>query len=219
MQPIFGPPVPPRRLNKSSYYFVPSLVPSNLRRAHLRRLLDIFHLSLLRGDVARARRAWSIAGRCREVWWYEDGGALLRNEERLAWLQSVRSLKGPRLDPNHATESLKELVLELVSRSRETEALDELELFVFFSSCGNCNAVLNLQISSKGTFHRIPMLNRPFYMYMPGCLPCFSLSPLRNVPLNVADEPHRRRPLRLLLDVRRRSLSAFQVSFRYLITC
>lgn len=39
------------------------------RQIQLRRLYDILNLSLHRGDLTRARRAWSILARCKETNW------------------------------------------------------------------------------------------------------------------------------------------------------
>jgi len=39
------------------------------RKHHLRRLNDIVHLCLQRGDLVRAKAAFSVLARCREVEW------------------------------------------------------------------------------------------------------------------------------------------------------
>lgn len=44
-------------------------VPSTARKVHLRRLYDVLQLSIHRDDLARARRAWSILVRCKEINW------------------------------------------------------------------------------------------------------------------------------------------------------
>lgn len=42
---------------------------STARRVHIRRLYDILQLCILRNDVPRAKRAWSILARCKEIDW------------------------------------------------------------------------------------------------------------------------------------------------------
>lgn len=39
------------------------------RKVHIRRLYDIFQLCILRNDIPRAQRAWSILARCKEIDW------------------------------------------------------------------------------------------------------------------------------------------------------
>ena len=41
--------------------------PLTTRKVHIRRLYDIFQLSIQRHDVQRAKRAWSILSRCKEI--------------------------------------------------------------------------------------------------------------------------------------------------------
>ena len=43
--------------------------PSSSRKIHVRRLNDLMHLSIERGEYAHARRAWSILLRCKEFDW------------------------------------------------------------------------------------------------------------------------------------------------------
>jgi RNA polymerase I-specific transcription initiation factor RRN11 len=43
--------------------------PRTVRKIHIRRLYDILHLCMQRGDFVRARRAWSILIRCKEIDW------------------------------------------------------------------------------------------------------------------------------------------------------
>ena len=42
---------------------------SSARRVHLRRLYDILHLSIQRGDLPLARRAFGLLARCEDVEW------------------------------------------------------------------------------------------------------------------------------------------------------
>lgn len=101
---------------------------TTVRRAHLRRLLDIAHLSLERGDVPRARRAWAIMSRCAETeGWWTDGlirdlvdaprGSIARKELISAGLSSK-------------VERLRLVVLDHISNDDSRAALDELELCV-----------------------------------------------------------------------------------------
>lgn len=43
--------------------------PVTARNVHIRRLYDLLQLSLQRNDIPRAKRAWAILARCKEVDW------------------------------------------------------------------------------------------------------------------------------------------------------
>jgi RNA polymerase I-specific transcription initiation factor RRN11 len=43
--------------------------PTTARKVHIRRLYDLLQLCLQRDDLPRARRAWAILARCKEVDW------------------------------------------------------------------------------------------------------------------------------------------------------
>ncbi len=43
--------------------------PNTARKVHIRRLFDVLHLCIQRHDWPRARRAWAILARCKEVDW------------------------------------------------------------------------------------------------------------------------------------------------------
>jgi len=43
--------------------------PSTARKVHIRRLRDILHLSIQRGDLLLARRAFGLLARCEEIEW------------------------------------------------------------------------------------------------------------------------------------------------------
>lgn len=43
--------------------------PLTARRVHIRRLYDLLQLCLQRNDLPRAKRAWAILARCKEVDW------------------------------------------------------------------------------------------------------------------------------------------------------
>lgn len=76
--------------------------PTTARKAHICRLNDILQLCLLRQDLPRARRAWAILARCKEVNWklmWKTGLALLggqnindsveQDDERLEYLATM----------------------------------------------------------------------------------------------------------------------------------
>jgi RNA polymerase I-specific transcription initiation factor RRN11 len=44
-------------------------VPLTARKVHIRRLLDILHLSIQRRDLPRARKAFGLLSRCEEIEW------------------------------------------------------------------------------------------------------------------------------------------------------
>jgi RNA polymerase I-specific transcription initiation factor RRN11 len=43
--------------------------PRTARKVHIKRLYDIMQLCIQRDDIPRARRAWSILIRCKEIDW------------------------------------------------------------------------------------------------------------------------------------------------------
>lgn len=46
-------------------------VPSTARKVHIRRLRDILHLSIQRGDLPLARRTFGLLARCEEIEWMD----------------------------------------------------------------------------------------------------------------------------------------------------
>lgn len=72
---------------------------TSVRATHIRRLFDILHVSLQHGDSHRARRAWAILARCKEVDWKEkwrmslrllDSGATLQsNSRKIEFLRTI----------------------------------------------------------------------------------------------------------------------------------
>jgi len=42
---------------------------STARKTHIRRMYDILQLCIHRNDLPRARRAWAVLARCREIPW------------------------------------------------------------------------------------------------------------------------------------------------------
>lgn len=57
--------------NNSSFLFnsFDWKAPPTARKVHIRRLLDILHLSILRRDLPRARKAFGLLSRCEEIEW------------------------------------------------------------------------------------------------------------------------------------------------------
>ncbi|KAG8738548.1 hypothetical protein FRC12_016718 [Ceratobasidium sp. 428] len=110
------------------------------RKQHIRFTYDILHVCLQRGDLARARRAWSLLVKCpeidlRTIW--QVGLALIpcegENEERRArsTREHVGYLKRVRLRiPDMQETFLKETVLALIDMGEYQEALDELDLYI-----------------------------------------------------------------------------------------
>lgn len=78
--------------NIHTFLFSPpeDISPLTARRVHLRRLYDVLHLSIQRGDLHRARRAWAILARCKEIDW------------RTSWMLATRLLdrSGSRTESN-----------------------------------------------------------------------------------------------------------------------
>lgn len=122
---------------------------SSARRVHLRRLYDILHLSIQRGDLLLAQRTFALLSRCEDVEWaaiWKFGliilaaagqppppdnvtvntlGTPTRNHRDIEFLR-VMMLRHP-----EERESLvRELVLSLAMTGRERDALDELELYL-----------------------------------------------------------------------------------------
>lgn len=46
-----------------------SRTPTTARKVHIRRLYDVLQLSIQRNDFPRAKRAWAILARCKEMNW------------------------------------------------------------------------------------------------------------------------------------------------------
>lgn len=58
--------------------------PLSARKVHLRRLYDILELCIQHNDLVRARKAWAILVRCKEVNWkvmWKTGALLVGVEE------------------------------------------------------------------------------------------------------------------------------------------
>ncbi|EGO27767.1 hypothetical protein SERLADRAFT_435521 [Serpula lacrymans var. lacrymans S7.9] len=110
--------------------------PSTTRKVHIRRLYDILQLSLQRKDLPRAKRAWAILSRCKEVEWKSMWStSLYLLSDHVDKIES----SPPKIDflrtmmlqyPDERESILKELVLHLILSNRYREALDELELYL-----------------------------------------------------------------------------------------
>ncbi|KAI0700753.1 hypothetical protein BC835DRAFT_1265899 [Cytidiella melzeri] len=111
--------------------------PRTARKIHIRRLYDVFEICLHRGDMRRARRAWSILVRCKELDWKTmwRTGALVagahspyddtQTQQRLEYLSTMMR------QHSEAREAIfQEFVLLLIKSGQHERALDELELYL-----------------------------------------------------------------------------------------
>ena len=128
--------------------------PLTARKLHIRRLWDILHLCIQRNDLSRARRAWLVLARCKEIPWTDhwnvatwilgagssssvatNGGGVHAPDAQDEELPAVDFLRTMMLQhPDAREDMLRELVLHLISHNRCREALDELELYVYILS-------------------------------------------------------------------------------------
>ncbi|KAH9006874.1 hypothetical protein EDB86DRAFT_3060900 [Lactarius hatsudake] len=113
--------------------------PSTARKVHIRRLLDILHLSIQRRDLPRARKAFGLLSRCEEIEWaaiWKLSLLLLADElptpgDAPRTAKQIDFLRVMMLQRPKEREALvQELVLSLVIAGRERDALDELELYL-----------------------------------------------------------------------------------------
>ncbi|KAG7449437.1 uncharacterized protein BT62DRAFT_1054388 [Guyanagaster necrorhizus] len=106
------------------------------RKVHICRLYDVLKLSLLRDDLPRAKKAWAILARCKEMHW------------TTMWTIAVRILGGETFDEHDSTKKvaflhemmqqlpdkremiLKEIILRQIMAGHFRQALDELELYL-----------------------------------------------------------------------------------------
>ncbi|KAF8812279.1 hypothetical protein BYT27DRAFT_7220944 [Phlegmacium glaucopus] len=110
--------------------------PLTTRKVHIRRLYDILQLSIQRHDVQRAKRAWSILARCKEINWltlWRTGLHILgeaHNDEDGVPV-TVDYLRTMMLRfPDDRETILKELAFRLILAGKCREALDEIELYL-----------------------------------------------------------------------------------------
>ncbi|KDQ64329.1 hypothetical protein JAAARDRAFT_117685 [Jaapia argillacea MUCL 33604] len=111
--------------------------PTTARKVHIRRLYDLMQLCLQRNDLPRARKAWCILARCKEIDWrtmWKTGIQVLGddcltspedNSSRLEFLRSMRLQF-----PEQQEAILREFALRLIATEKYREALDELELYL-----------------------------------------------------------------------------------------
>ncbi|KAG1783097.1 hypothetical protein EV702DRAFT_1176349 [Suillus placidus] len=109
----------------------------NARQIQLQRLYDIVNLSVQRGDLPRARRAWSILARCKEINWkamWRLGITLLENDVRGIMESSPHKIDFLRTMllqlPEERERILAELVQHYILAGRYRDALDELEFYL-----------------------------------------------------------------------------------------
>ncbi|KAF8742457.1 hypothetical protein AX14_004323 [Amanita brunnescens Koide BX004] len=110
--------------------------PLTARKVHIRRLYDVLQLCIQRQDFSRARRAWAILARCKEIQWKSlwitslllVGDGLHLADSSKDKIDYLRSLMLQHLDDREAI--LTELIHSLIVSSRYREALDELELYL-----------------------------------------------------------------------------------------
>ncbi|KAI0352984.1 hypothetical protein OH77DRAFT_1458850 [Trametes cingulata] len=114
--------------------------PTTARKLHIRRLFDVLHLSLQRQDWHRAKRAWAILARCKEVQWKTlwrtsllllsegdelDEDQVSSDSERVGFLTIMM-----RQYPEERESILRELVLRLIRSGMYTRAMEELDLYL-----------------------------------------------------------------------------------------
>lgn len=77
-----------------------SKTPLTARKIHIRRLYDVLQLCLHRNDLPRAKRAWTILARCKEIHWMtmwttgvrllgEDFGQHENSSKKIEFLRSM----------------------------------------------------------------------------------------------------------------------------------
>ncbi|KAF8313668.1 hypothetical protein DL93DRAFT_2027398, partial [Clavulina sp. PMI_390] len=94
------------------------------RKFHIRRLNDIVHLCIQRGDFLRAKAAFSVLARCREIYWvdiWKLGLAILAEESETHELHA-----GPSSSSKKRVEAMKELLLIWITAGEHQVARDYL---------------------------------------------------------------------------------------------
>ncbi|EPQ59106.1 hypothetical protein GLOTRDRAFT_125416 [Gloeophyllum trabeum ATCC 11539] len=127
-------------MSRSEFLFASlnSKSPDTSRKVHIRRLYDVMQLCIQRGDYGRARKAWAILARCKEIHWKamwttavlllmsdKDGHAQNEGARTIDFLRSMMLRY-----PEEKQTILRELVLRLIQAGRYNEALDELDLYL-----------------------------------------------------------------------------------------
>ncbi|EIW61220.1 uncharacterized protein TRAVEDRAFT_116276 [Trametes versicolor FP-101664 SS1] len=115
--------------------------PNTARKVHLRRLFDVLHLCIQRHDWPRARRAWAILARCKELDWKTmwRTSLLLLGEGESDATTHAPDTDGDKVGfltvmmrqfPEERESILKELVLHLIHAGQHRRALEELDLYL-----------------------------------------------------------------------------------------
>ncbi|KAI0650588.1 hypothetical protein C8Q79DRAFT_900998 [Trametes meyenii] len=113
--------------------------PNSSRKLHIRRLFDLLHLCIQRRDWPRARRAWAILARCKEVDWrtmWRTSLLLLgEHDARISSAGHDSDKVGfltvmMRQHPEERESILKELVLHFIRSGMYRRAMEELDLYL-----------------------------------------------------------------------------------------
>ncbi|KAJ3488806.1 hypothetical protein NLI96_g2569 [Meripilus lineatus] len=111
--------------------------PSTARKYHISRLYDVLQLCIQKNDYVRARKAWAILVRCKEVDWkamWKTGVILLGDAQtpdpegtskRLEYLSTLMVR-----NPDMRESVLEEFILCLILEGHYRKALEELELYL-----------------------------------------------------------------------------------------
>ncbi|WVQ63239.1 uncharacterized protein L199_001390 [Kwoniella botswanensis] len=117
----------------------------SIRKRWIQNLIDLLHFSLLKGDIERAKRAWSILVRCREVNWKSRWywGLLILSssssstsndgyESQSQGREVERWLNGLRVSAREEDKPslLHALVLHLIKSGQYRHAYDQLETYL-----------------------------------------------------------------------------------------
>ncbi|KAJ4465886.1 hypothetical protein C8R41DRAFT_781045 [Lentinula lateritia] len=110
-------------------------VPLTARKVHIRRLYEVLQLSIHRNDLPRARRAWSILVRCKEINWTTMWNTAIHLVEENSYgdvsAKRIELLRDMMLHyPDQRIAVIKELIFQLILSGRHRGALDELELYL-----------------------------------------------------------------------------------------
>ncbi|KAK0205713.1 hypothetical protein IW262DRAFT_1453441 [Armillaria fumosa] len=106
------------------------------RKLHICRLYDVLELSLLRNEFSRARKAWAILARCKEMHWTTMWTTAVRvlgdetfdehdSSKKIAFLHEMMLQL-----PDKRETILKEIILRNIMAGKFRKALDELELYL-----------------------------------------------------------------------------------------
>ncbi|KZT29265.1 hypothetical protein NEOLEDRAFT_1174983 [Neolentinus lepideus HHB14362 ss-1] len=108
--------------------------PETARKVHIKRLYDILQLCIQRRDCERARRAWAVLARCKEIHWktmWKTAVLLIVSDSPPNGTRGIDFLRSMMLRyPEEKQTILRELVLRLIQAGKYKEALDELDLYL-----------------------------------------------------------------------------------------